>query len=253
MKTSIISPIGLSPPVVTEMVDHVIKGENKFVSDVVLLVTNKREVRESAELIVSALDVNYENLHTHWVDLPFSDVSSIDDHIEFMKFSLNAINKERIKHGCDYLYLNIAGGRKDMSASLVILGQWIGVDGIFHVICPEIAIFNQKLERLRYQIREHYEAKDLTSFYREHREEFDKLMFPPPESYEVIRIPYLPFPTKELQKMIYFLRKETPTNIMEVEVDREFLKRLEKAGLIHVAKKKVYPTKLGLGFADIFR
>lgn len=253
MKASIISPVGLSPPVVTELVEYVAKEENEFVSDVVLLVTNNREVKESAELIVSALEVNYKNIHTHWVDLPFSDISSIGDHIEFMKISLKVIKEERVKHGCDRLYLNIAGGRKDMSASLAILGQWAGVDGIFHVVSPKVVVFNELLERLRYEIKEHYEAEDLTDFYEEHREEFDKLMFPPRDSYKVIKIPYLPFPKPQLQQMISFLRRGTPAAIWEVEVDREFLKGLEKADLVHITKKKVYPTELGLEFAKIFR
>ncbi|MDI6917819.1 MAG: CRISPR-associated protein Csx14 [Thermoplasmatales archaeon] len=252
MKTSIIAPVGMSPPIITEFVEYIAKVEGKFVSDVVLLVTDTKEVKECAELAVSALEVNYNNIHTHWVELPFSDISSTEDHANFMKICLNCIKKERIEHGCDYLYLNIAGGRKDMCASLVLLGSWENVDGIFHVICPEINVFNTKLERMRKDIEEHYRAENLTEFYRKHKEEFNELMFPPPESYNVIRIPYFPFPKKELGKIIDLLRIGKPINIIDAEMDRISLKRLENAGLIRMSGKTIYPTNLGLNVSKIW-
>jgi len=252
MKTSIIAPVGMSPPIITEFVEYIAKVEGKFVSDVVLLITDTKEVKECAELAVSALEVNYSNIHTHWVELPFSDISSIEDHIRFMKICLSWIKKEKTEHGCDYVYLNIAGGRKDMCASLALLGSWEDVDGIFHIICPEINVFNTKLERMRKDIEEHYKAENLTEFYRKHREEFDELMFPPPESYNVIRIPYFPFPKKELEKIIDLLRIGKAVSTIDVEIDRISLKMLEKAGLIRISGKTTYPTTLGLNVGKIW-
>lgn len=249
MKTSVITPMGLSPPIATELIDYLVKGEKKFISDATLLVADDREIEKSAELVVSALEARY-NIHVHWVDLPFSDVTSEERNIEFMARCAEVIKGERVDHGCDYLYLNVAGGRKSMSILLTMLGQLTEIDGIYYVICPDVEIYNEKLERLRGKMEEHYTAPDLSEYYMEHREEFDKLMFPPRNTYHVIRVPYIPFPKDQLGKIVSLIKKRGAAKKMEVDVGRLELKGLERAGLIRMDRKKIYPTEQGNAIGD---
>lgn len=250
MKTSIITPVGLSPPIATELVEYLAKGEGKYISDVVLLVTDNREVKKSAELIVSALESRY-NIHTHWTELPFADATSTEEHITFMHKCVEAIKTERVDHGCDYLYLNVAGGRKNMSISLAMIGQLTEVDGIFHVVSPQIGVLNEKLERMRHEIEEHYVAQDLSQYYTQRKDMFDEIMFPPLDTYEVIQIPYIPYPRTQMRKVVSLIKNQKPVRKTEVDLGRADLNRLEKAGLLQTDRNKIYPTRLGLAIGEV--
>lgn len=252
MKTCVIAPIGMSPPVITEMAEYLIKAESKFVSDIILIATANPEVSESIELVKAALQTRYPKIQTHTVKLPFSDISSVEDNIEFMRICANAIREERVKHRCTYIYLNVAGGRKDMCISLSLLSQFIDVDGVFHIIHPDVAVFNQMLERIRKEISDLYVAEDKVSFYEKHKQEFDEVMFPPLNSFNVIQIPTIPFPREELGKIAKILCLKSPAKKEEVELGVGELGRLEKAGLISLTKNRVYPTDFGRMVASLW-
>jgi CRISPR-associated protein Csx14 len=232
MKTSIICPIGMSPPIVTELVDYVIKVESKFVSDVVLIATSELEVQKSLEFAKAALKVRYPKMNIHVVQLSFADITSTENNIEFMRICAKAIRDEREKYKCDYIYLNVAGGRKDMCISLSILAQFLDVDGVFHIIHPNVSVFNQMLERIRKEISDLYESEDKISFYRKHKEKFDSVMFPPLNAFNVIRIPIIPFPLDTLGEIAKLLCSEAPVKSNETKLTWLELKRLEKCGLI---------------------
>lgn len=138
MKLAMIAPVGMSPPVVTELMEWLMSREIYDLTDVVLIVSNDDDVRRSAEFIKTAVKVNYPRIRVHEKCLPFRDISSLDDNLEFMRVCASAINEEKVKFRCDGIFLNVAGGRKDMSISLSFLGQFVGVSGVFHVIHPEV-------------------------------------------------------------------------------------------------------------------
>lgn len=253
MKTSIICPVGMSPPIVTELVDYIIKVESKFVSDVVLIATSELEVQKSLEFAKAALQVWYPKMYISVVQLPFSDITSTENNIEFMKICARAIREEREKYKCDYIYLNVAGGRKDMCISLSILAQFIDVDAVFHIIHPDVAVFNLMLERIRKEISDLYESKDKVSFYRQHRERFDSVMFPPLSAYNVIRIPIIPFPKDALGEVAKLLCSEIPIKRDESKLSWLELERLEKAGLITFLDEKIYPSEFGKKVARLWK
>ena len=253
MKTCIIAPIGMSPPVITEMVEYIIQVESGFVSNVVLIATANREVLESVEIVKAALQIRYPRIHTHVVELPFSDISSMEDNIEFMRVCANVIREEREKYGCDYIYLNVAGGRKDMCISLSLLAQLIDVDGVFHIIHPDVTVFNEMLERIRKEISDLYESEDKVAFYEEHKQKFDEVMFPPLSAFNVIRIPCVPFPKDGLGAIVEILCSETLIKKEETKLDERELKRLKKAGLISIIGRGVYSTEFGKAIGSLWK
>lgn len=201
MKTSVISPLGLSPPVITAFIE----GIAEPISDVVVLTTDNEEVRKGYELVRIGLKIKYPRIRIHEIGLPFDDVYTTEQNLQFMGIAARTIKEEREVHKCDRVFLNIAGGRKNMCITLSLLGQLMGVDGVFHVVTKDVAIINQMLESLREDIRRIYEAKndeEKVKIYREKERYFNSLLFPAKSEYEIIRIPTLPYPTNYFVKLV---------------------------------------------------
>ncbi|MEM0241413.1 MAG: hypothetical protein QXP29_08135, partial [Candidatus Nezhaarchaeales archaeon] len=70
------------------------------------------------------------------------------------------------------------------------------------------------------------------------REIFDKLMFPDKSTYNVVKIPIIPYPADLLKKLM-LLAERRSLSIEKIGLTKSYLARLAKAGLIHIAGKKV--------------
>jgi CRISPR-associated protein Csx14 len=201
MKTSVIAPLGLSPPVITAFIE----GTAEPISDVVVLTTDNEEVKRGYELVRIGLKIKYPRIRIHEVGLPFDDVYTTEQNLQFMAIAARIIKEEREVHKCDRVLLNIAGGRKNTCITLSILGQLMGVDGVFHVITKDVAIINQQLEALREDIRSIYEAgndEEKIQIYKQKERYFNSLLFPDRREYEIVRIPTLPYPPDYFIKLI---------------------------------------------------
>lgn len=201
MKTSVIAPLGLSPPVITAFVD----GIAEPVSDVVVLTTDNEDVKRGYDLVRIGLKIKYPRIRIHEVKLPFDDVYTTDQNLQFMAIAARTIKDEIEVHKCDRILLNVAGGRKNMCITLSLLGQLMGVDGVFHVVTKDVAIVNQMLESLREDIKSIYKAKndeEKIEIYRKKERYFSALLFPSRSEYEIIRIPTLPYPSDYLAKLV---------------------------------------------------
>ncbi|MEM3795738.1 MAG: CRISPR-associated protein Csx14 [Archaeoglobaceae archaeon] len=206
MKTAVIAPRGLSPPVITTFVD----GIGEPVNDLVVLTTENEDVKAGYELIRIGIKRRYPKMRLHEVSLPFEDVNTTEENLQFMSICAKIIREEREKYKCDKILLNVAGGRKNMCITLSLLGQLMGVDGVYHVISKDVKIVNQLLENLRSSIREIYRAKtddEKIRIYGERERHFDGLLFPNKKEYEIIRIPTLPYPPDYLAKLIKALEE----------------------------------------------
>ncbi|MBS7281485.1 MAG: CRISPR-associated protein Csx14, partial [Candidatus Freyarchaeota archaeon] len=208
-KTAILAPLGTSPPVVTEFLEYVEKTLDRRVSDLVIIATREPAVLEGIPLIQSAVKKRYPHVHTHEVELPFTDIKSDEDNLKFMKICAQLLRKEKEVHKTDTIYLCVAGGRKDMCITLSLLAQYFEVNGVFHVITPDVKSMNIELERARHHIKELSESPDKDNYYEQHREIFDNLMFPPPSQYNVISIPVLPYPRTMLNDIVRLLTGES--------------------------------------------
>lgn len=201
MKTAVIAPVGMSPPAVSSFID----GIGEPISDLVILATQDDFVLAGTKFLDAGLSLRYQWLRIHPVILPFDDVASEDDTLRFMAEAARIFREERDEHKCDTIYLNITGGRKNMSVVLTLIGQILGADGVFSVVNPEIQHMNTLLERYRREIGmfgEVQSREEGIAMYEEHRETFDQILFPPRTSYQVVRIPTLPYPTDHIGYLV---------------------------------------------------
>lgn len=203
MNVAVIAPLGMSPPVVTAFVDYL--GE---VRDLVVITTADERVRMGYELIRVAMNTKFKRTRIHNVEVPFEDVASDEENFEFMRIAGKAIRRQKEKFGSEIVYLNVAGGRKNMCITLSIMGQFLNVDGIFHVVSPDVKVVNEMLENLRPDIERIYRAEneeEKLRIYREKEKFFNSLMFP--KDYSVVRIPTIPIPEDYVKRILEALYK----------------------------------------------
>lgn len=234
MKVSIIASLGTSPPVVTEFVSWVTPVEN--VEKLILLATGDPQVLTGAKLIEAAIKHKYPQITVRSRILKVSDILSEEDNLHFVEEASQLIVSERIDPSRK-LYICLAGGRKEMVTSLMLLAQILGADGVFHVVSPYIREMNIELERLRSEIEALAESDDPLKFYEEKRELFDRLMFPDKSTYNVVKIPIIPYPKNFLERLMLLAKKQS-LQLDQVGLPKSYLEELERAGLIYVTEKK---------------
>jgi len=235
MKVAVVSPLGMSPPVVTSFVDYL-----GGVEDLILITTTNERVKQGYELVRVAMKLKYERTRIHRLEIPFDDVTTEDENFKFMNIAGKAIKRQKEKFGSDIVYLNVAGGRKNMCITLSILGQFLNVDGIFHVVSPNIKIVNEMLENLRPDIKRIYIAEsedEKLSIYREKEKYFNSLMFP--KDYEVVRIPTIPISEDYIKRIIQALNTGDLKSLTPSE-----RRLLERHGLLEMGKVSEFGRKL---------
>lgn len=245
-KGTVVGAIGKSAPVMTELVKWLIESKDEFISDVVLLIADDEEVWKQAELVVSALETSRWSINVHWNDLPFKDIASDTDNIEFLETAADIIYEQKSKHDSDKIFLNVAGGRKTMSIGLYLLSLFNPIDGVYHVISPQIGIFNEELERNKMKIDEHFEASNLNKFYEDNRDVFDPILFPDLSDFNVIEMPRL-FVSSDIiddLRKVWRSDKKIKRTKLNNMTDND-LYRAKSYGLVQVSGRWVYPTSLG--------
>ncbi|MEM2910496.1 MAG: CRISPR-associated protein Csx14 [Nitrososphaerota archaeon] len=245
MKVSVIATLGTSPPVVTEFIQYLEKEER--VSDLTLIVTGEKMIQEGAKLLEAAIKSRYPHIHVHIKNLPFNDIITDEDNIKFMGICADILREQRERYNADKIYVCLAGGRKEMGTSLAMLGQILDVDAVYHVVAPNIKSMSVDLERARHDISELAASPDPMEYYTRKRELFDALMYPPPSTYNVIRIPVIPYP----KEVLYQIASLLSANVIErskVRISPDLMKRLSTAGLIKLTREKVYVLDAGRAF-----
>ncbi len=235
MNVAVIAPLGLSPPVITAFVDHF-----GGVRDLVIITTNEERVKQGYELIRIAMKQKYERTRIHRLEVPFDDVTTENENFEFMKIAGKAIRRQKEKFESDIVYLNVAGGRKNMCITLSILGQFLNVDGIFHVVSPDIKLVNEILENLRPDIERMYHSnsdEEKLEIYKEKEKYFNSLMFP--RDYKVVRIPTIPISEDYVRRIIEAIYRADLSSLAASE--REMLVR---HGLVEGDKVTDFGKKL---------
>jgi CRISPR-associated protein Csx14 len=244
MKTAVIAPLGLSPPVITSF----IVGIGEKISDLVLLTTENKEVKAGFELIRIGMSIRFPQIRIHEVVIPFEDVSTTEENLRFMSICSRVIRDEREKYGCKRILLNVAGGRKNMCITLSLLGQLMAVDGVYHVISREVRVVNQLLESLREDISRLYSARndeEKVEIYKEKEKYFNSLLFPHLSDFEIVRIPTLPYPPEYLQRILVNLLK----NIEAFSLEERLM--LEKHGILERLGGRFILSEYGKKFVDV--
>lgn len=245
LRVGILATMGASPPVISELVDYLERtGVN--VSKLVLLST--REVLSNSWFAGAAVRSRYKDVYVDVVRLGMDDVDSEEKMYKFMEDVIDAFNRLR-----DYrIYLNVAGGRKEMGIILTIFGSLVGVSGIYHVITKDVKIWNVKLERLRDEIEvfgDDIPFEEKVNLYLGKRDVYDEVMFPPPSEYNVLSIPIIPYPRGVLESIKKILNVKTVSGVQAYDYD--LLTKLEAANLVQVSKTKIRPTQYGVKLGHV--
>jgi len=130
---TLISAVGTSPMVVSEIIDE-LKKRGTQIDKVVLLVTQSPEINTAFYALALDLKWNY-GIKIERIDLPFEDVKSQEDHDAFVRIAREVIEREKSK---DKVIVSVAGGRKTMSVGMYKAGIEAGVEEIYHIIAEEI-------------------------------------------------------------------------------------------------------------------
>ena len=250
-KKTLLIPIGRSPAIATEMVRYL---EPEGITDLILLPTRDDYVLAGARLVEAAIKVNYPNIRVHMAIINVSDVVSEEDTLEVMKIVAKEICKERLQYGVDYLYLSIAGGRKETTVTTAIIGLAFGITAIYHVINKEVKSYNEYQEKIKSEIMWFLETdiNKRIEKYREKRELFDHLLFPDGTGLEYIKLPLIPYPPE----YISFLKRALKRGGIyydEEKVEPGVIPMLKRCGLIADNEYRAWPTELGIEIGKILR
>jgi CRISPR-associated Csx14 family protein len=238
MKNSLIAVLGLSPPVITEFVKYMVEGEGLRVTDLTVVFTEEKRVLNGLRLVEAALKDRYPRIRFHEWRLPFEDVTSVEETYAFMELIGRVLYRQRAVHKVDSVHLCLAGGRKDMGITAALLAQYYGVNGVYHVVMPDVQVFNAELERRRVDIEKLASSESPLEYYRQHIDLFEPIMFPSLDRYVVIKIPLIPYPNNVLRKVFRLL------GVDSLEADRtglpsDVLEGLAAAGLVRISSKGI--------------
>ncbi|MEM4154442.1 MAG: CRISPR-associated ring nuclease [Candidatus Caldarchaeum sp.] len=235
-----LATMGTSPPVVSEFVDYVMRTER--LDGVEILATSEQAVVESAVFAEAALRYRYPSLRVSTTVLGFSDILDESGNLKFMEAAAKAL--ARLRRNGGRVYVCLAGGRKEMVASLVLLAQLTDVEALYHVVAPDIKSINIMLEKIRSHISSLARSSNPVEYYRQNKDVLDPVMYPPAQSYNVVRVPVLPYPSSYLNLLKQMLSQEY-LDERRLKVDEAFLKRLRRAGLVRIVRNRVVVTDEG--------
>jgi len=133
-KKLLIATLGTSPAVVTEAVDLLTK-QNCRPDGVILLRTEDPDVREADELLATHLPQHDNLTRVDSVSIrQYGDVDTPEAAVKFMEEACSILKTYR--YAGYRLFVNIAGGRKAMSALLTLAVQFYGAERLFHIWVP---------------------------------------------------------------------------------------------------------------------
>ncbi|MGC8912224.1 MAG: CRISPR-associated ring nuclease [Nitrososphaeria archaeon] len=243
LKLSVLAPIGTAPPVVTEFVQYVEDALGERISDLTVISTSDPYVLCCTDLAEQAVIDRYPHIHFHRHQLEFEDIDSQERLRGFMLDMAGLLRDQIIRFKADKIYVNSAGGRKDALVALSMLCQFLPVSGIFHIVMPDVKTFNVELERIKNYIEELGRSGDKRAYYLSRKSVFERVMYPHPSTYSVIKIPVIPFPPDSLKKIFNILKGKT--EVLGSGLTHEHLRMLVSIGLVTSDRKYLYPTDEG--------
>lgn len=252
METSLIAPLGLTPPVVTEFIQYLDLIESSLPDNVFLMITEDKEVIEGAELVRTAVSIKYPRCNVIVIKLPFFDLDKQDKVWEFTRLAGNLLVQQRSNYRAKKVYVLISGGRKTMGVYLAMLCQIFPVTGVYHVVAKDVKIANERLEALRGMISRLSEISDRKKFYLANREDFDLIMWPALTEYSVVKLPVIPYPP-ELIKSLVDLLTTSRSRKTEISITKEILTMMGLGGLVQIVGGWIIPTEQGRFFGEALR
>ncbi|MHA1343982.1 MAG: CRISPR-associated ring nuclease, partial [Promethearchaeota archaeon] len=145
-KVYLISSLGMSPGVVTGVIDALQYGDLDEIynpTHIAIITTDNKLTNLSLEVIKK--DIEYYNPSIKvipYIIQGLSDINSREDNFAVMRTFISAVKEgKRLKSKgiVDEIHVNIAGGRKTMSGVFTALSNLFPVDLVYHLITtPEM-------------------------------------------------------------------------------------------------------------------
>jgi len=155
--TTLVSALGTSPMVVTETIDE-LRKRGVTIYKVVVLTTQDPRIEASYYALALDFKWNCSGVKLERVELPFSDITSQEDHDEFVRIAKEVIEKEMKSER--KVIVSVAGGRKTMGVGLYKAGLEAGVREFYHVIAEGVVGTSDFLRNLMiYDLKSVYEGK----------------------------------------------------------------------------------------------
>ncbi len=250
-RVAVISTIGLSPPVVSIFVDWM--EHNGFkVGKCVIIATSDEEVIKGSILAKYAILSRYRGVDVDIKRMSYKDIDSFDRVLDFMKLLIDLIVSLR-REGYTQIYINIAGGRKEMGIVASIIAELLAVSGVYHVITRGVKLSDEKLMYIKEHMDKLYSIDEKLKYYLNHRDIFDEVMYPGHPNYTVIPIPIIPYPEDILTKIINILTSGHEFKIPETKLPTELIERMRIAGLIYIRGDRVIPTDYGFKIGSVLK
>lgn len=241
-KVSIVAPIGTSPPVITEFLQYVEAFLDQRVTDLTIITTKEPLVLEGLELVKAGVADRYPGVHVHVVELPYDDVDSEERSAEFSGVAAGILRDQKERYGVEVVHLCVAGGRKAVCIILSLLAQFYNVSGVYHIVMPDVKTFNQQLELIRREAKELAKAEDKLGYYRQKKVRLEPVLFPEPSTYNVIKIPIIPYSMHALVGMKQVLKqRKFPLR----SIDMDIASQLRDLGYIRTSRNYAYTSSDG--------
>lgn len=174
MANILVTSMGLSPGIVTEGIIYVQNNLNIKI-DKVFVITTQKALNDYANLLLSytETEMNFNNFDFQYI-LPKDDIKDYRDQLEMIKVMRKAISAADPKN--NEVIVNIAGGRKTMSADLLLLSYMSNVSYVIHVLSESAErewnkisekVKNKKYDELEPELKEKvkkaFEPEDLSA------------------------------------------------------------------------------------------
>jgi len=257
----LVATVGMSPPVVTSLWNYLARVGVPCRS-IVLVGTAEPGVRDACIFLETALSAEDPPLHIETYVWREDDVRTTEQMIAFTGDLLDLLLRicQRGSGAPPRLHLNMAGGRKSMAVAVYLCAQLLGGGSVYHLVRGGVDVWNIELERVRSTIAEIAAEPDAPArreAYLRHRSELRPVLFPPPETTDVIEVPLIPFPASYVQDLVAILKSEIGVGLDELSLPLRDLERLEAAGLVRIDRRyrqatRVYPTVQGSRYARLF-
>lgn len=148
MSTALICSLGTSAPVVSETLNALFSEKHIHIDRLIIIHTSSNMVlikktrpsNKDIGLIALQAFLKWNNGKNNALSdiefipekLEFEDIVTEDQNKDLLRKMIEVVDREKMLN--DKVYISIAGGRKTMSALLMVAAYLNGCDGIFHVV-----------------------------------------------------------------------------------------------------------------------
>lgn len=178
-KRVLVATLGTAPSVITEAIDHLLSRDINL-NEVFIITTSDTETT----LSLTILRLHISNYYKNNIKIEYRQVQSNHDILEknsiweFMDIIYTAL--ENYNQNNYEVYVSIAGGRKTMSALMILAVQIFGATEIFHITTSNKEIIS------RGQLS--YIEKIIDDI-----EKINEALHPNPEKYKIVQLPFVGF------------------------------------------------------------